>query len=88
MQSYIKQFRFGDRNKEGRKIMQWRDRRQSDNVEDVRGMGGRGIALGGGGIGVLVLALVIYLCGGDPQQLLEFQVRRKFRRQQQPQQQQ
>ena len=51
--------------------MQWRNRRQSDNVEDVRGMGGKGIALGGGGIGVLVLALVIYLCGGDPSQLLE-----------------
>ncbi|CAN5752703.1 neutral zinc metallopeptidase [soil metagenome] len=51
--------------------MQWRNRRQSDNVEDVRGMGGKGIALGGGGIGVLVLAFVIYLCGGDPSQLLE-----------------
>lgn len=51
--------------------MQWRNRRQSSNVEDRRGMGGRGIAVGGGGIGVLVLALVIYLCGGDPSQLLE-----------------
>ena len=50
--------------------MQWRNRRQSSNVEDRRGMGG-GIALGGGSIGVLVLALVIYLCGGDPSQLLE-----------------
>ena len=51
--------------------MQWRNRRQSDNVEDMRGMGGRGIALGGGGIGILVLSLVIYLCGGDPQALLD-----------------
>ena len=51
--------------------MQWRNRRQSDNVEDMRGMGGRGIAVGGGGIGVLVLALVIYLCGGDPSSLLD-----------------
>lgn len=51
--------------------MQWRNRRESSNVEDVRGMGGKGIALGGGGIGVMLLALVIYLCGGDPQQLLE-----------------
>jgi hypothetical protein len=34
-------------------------------------MGGKGLAAGGGGIGVLILALVIYLCGGDPQQLLE-----------------
>jgi len=51
--------------------MQWRNRRQSSNVEDVRGMGGKGLAVGGGGIGVLLLGLVIYLCGGDPQQLLE-----------------
>ncbi|MGI8789073.1 MAG: KPN_02809 family neutral zinc metallopeptidase [Pyrinomonadaceae bacterium] len=43
---------------------------ESTNIEDRRGMGGRGIALGGGGIGVLVLALVIYLCGGDPSALL------------------
>ncbi len=44
---------------------------ESSNIEDRRGMGGRGIALGGGGIGVLVLALVIYLCGGDPSALLD-----------------
>jgi uncharacterized protein len=34
-------------------------------------MGGRGIAVGGGGIGVLLLAIAIYLCGGDPSQLLQ-----------------
>lgn len=39
--------------------------RESSNIEDVRGMGGRGMALGGGGIGVLLLSLVIYLCGGN-----------------------
>jgi predicted metalloprotease len=42
--------------------------RESTNIEDRRGMGG--LAMGGGGIGVLVLALVIYLCGGDPSTLL------------------
>ncbi len=47
------------------------DQRESDNVEDQRGIGGRGIALGGGGMGVIVLAIVIYLCGGDPTQLLQ-----------------
>ena len=51
--------------------MRWRDQRQSDNVEDRRGMGGRGVAIGGGGIGVVILAIVIYLCGGDPSQLLQ-----------------
>ncbi|MGB5014221.1 MAG: neutral zinc metallopeptidase [Pyrinomonadaceae bacterium] len=50
--------------------MRWQDQRQSDNIEDRRGSG-RGIAIGGGSIGVLVLALAIYLCGGDPSQLLQ-----------------
>lgn len=45
--------------------------RESSNIEDQRGIGGRGIAVGGGGFGILILALVIYLCGGDPRQLLE-----------------
>lgn len=51
--------------------MRWRDQRQSTNVEDRRGMGGRGIAVGGGGIGVLILAAIVCLLGGDPRQLLE-----------------
>jgi len=51
--------------------MRWRDYGQSSNVEDRRGLGGRGLAIGGGGIGVLVLALAAMLCGVDPQQLLE-----------------
>jgi len=50
--------------------MRWSDLRQSQNVEDRRGIG-RGVAAGGGGLGILVLALAIYLCGGDPSSLLE-----------------
>ena len=50
--------------------MRWSDLRQSGNVEDRRGLGG-GLAIGGGGLGIVVLALVIWLCGGDPSQLLE-----------------
>ncbi len=50
--------------------MRWRNQRQSSNVDDRRGMG-RGIAVGGGGLGVLILAVIILLCGGDPRQLLE-----------------
>ena len=53
--------------------MRWQDQRQSDNVEDRR-RGGRGLAIGGGGIGVLILAVAIYLCGGDPSQLLQSSV--------------
>jgi predicted metalloprotease len=51
--------------------MRWQDLRQSSNIDDRRGMSGRGIALGGGGIGVLILAVAVWLCGGDPSQLLE-----------------
>lgn len=49
--------------------MRWKDLRQSSNVEDRRGLG-RTIAIGGGGLGVLVLALAVYLCDG-PSQLLQ-----------------
>lgn len=45
--------------------------RESSNVEDRRGMGGRGIALGGGGIGTLLLILVLWMCGADPRTLLD-----------------
>jgi predicted metalloprotease len=50
--------------------MRWSDLRESSNVEDRRGLGGGGLAIGGGGIGVVILALVVYLCGGDPRALL------------------
>ncbi|MBE7517360.1 MAG: zinc metallopeptidase [Chloracidobacterium sp.] len=49
--------------------MRWSDLRPSGNVEDRRGISG-GIAIGGGGIGILLLALAIYMCGGDPSALL------------------
>jgi uncharacterized protein len=49
--------------------MRWRDRRQSENIEDRRGIGGGKIAIGGlGSIVVLVIALLL---GADPRQLLE-----------------
>ena len=51
--------------------MRWRDYGQSSNIEDRRGMGGRGLAIGGGGIGVVVLLLAALVCGVDPRQLLE-----------------
>ncbi len=44
---------------------------ESSNIEDRRGMGGgRTLALGGGGLGTLVLILLVWLCGGDPRALL------------------
>ena len=50
--------------------MLWRGQRQSGNVEDRRGMGGGGLAIGGGLGGIVVLVLALLL-GADPRQLLE-----------------
>ena len=44
--------------------MLWRGRRESSNVDDRRGIGGGGIAVGGGILGVIAL-LVNFLLGGD-----------------------
>ncbi|MDH3493629.1 MAG: zinc metallopeptidase [Acidobacteriota bacterium] len=65
--------------------MRWRDQRRSTNVEDRRGMSGRGIAIGGGGIGVIVLVIAVILCGGDPRSLLEQMPQQNQPTQQQPQ---
>ncbi len=59
--------------------------RESVNIEDVRGLGGKGIALGGGGLGMLVVLIAALVCGIDPRQLLEGG---GFDQSQQPQQQQ
>jgi hypothetical protein len=52
--------------------MRWQGRRQSDNVEDRRGIGGRGLAVGGGigGIGI-VIAILYFLLGGNPGDLTQ-----------------
>lgn len=50
--------------------MRWRGRRQSENVEDRR-TSGRSVAATGGGLGVLAIALVVYLLGGNPMPLLQ-----------------
>jgi len=57
--------------------MRWKTGRRSRNVQDRRGTGGfrRGggspIAIGGGGLGIVVVAIVIALLGGDPTVLLD-----------------
>ena len=45
--------------------MKWTGGRRSTNVIDARGRG-MGLPVAGGGIGMAVLALVVYLLGGDP----------------------
>ena len=45
--------------------MLWQGRRESSNVDDRRGIGGGGIAVGGGIIGVIFLVVKFLLGGGD-----------------------
>lgn len=59
--------------------------RESGNIEDVRGLGGKGIALGGGGLGMLVVLIAALVCGIDPRQLLDSGVLNEPQQQQQPQ---
>ncbi len=49
--------------------MRWQGRRQSDNVEDRRGIGGRAVA--GGGIGTLIIALLYMFLGGNPSDVIQ-----------------
>ena len=44
--------------------MQWKGRRESENVEDRRGLSPAGTALAGGGIGAMLLILIATLLGG------------------------
>lgn len=44
---------------------------ESSNVEDRRGSIPRGGMVAGGGIGIVVLAIIVSLLGGDPQQVLD-----------------
>ena len=52
--------------------MRYKGRRQSTNVEDLRGSGrSRSIGLKGGIFGTLAIALVVYLLGGNPMDVLQ-----------------
>jgi predicted metalloprotease len=50
--------------------MRWQGRRQSDNVEDRRGIGGKGLAVGGG-IGGLIIVVLFVLLGGNPDEVMQ-----------------
>lgn len=50
--------------------MRWENGRRSDNIEDRRGMRVSGRGLAGGGIGVIILALVAMYFGVDPSVVL------------------
>lgn len=52
--------------------MLWQGRRESENVEDVRGSGGGRLVVGGG-IGTVIIVVVYLLLGGDPQALFNSQ---------------
>lgn len=50
--------------------MRWRGERQSENIEDRRGISRGGMAIGGG-LGGIVVLIIALLLGADPRQLLE-----------------
>jgi len=50
--------------------MRWRDQRQSSNVDDRRGLSGKGMAAGGGLVTILLVGLSL-LFGFDPRNLLD-----------------
>ncbi len=49
--------------------MRWKGRRQSENIEDRRGVSGRTVV--GGGIGLLIIAIIVGLLGGDPRRVMQ-----------------
>jgi hypothetical protein len=49
--------------------MEWEGQRESENVEDRRTVTPGRVAVGGG-LGVIVILILTYLLGGDPQQVL------------------
>ncbi len=49
--------------------MRWKGRRQSENVEDRRKMSGPAVA--GGGLGLMIIAIIVALMGGNPQRFLQ-----------------
>lgn len=52
--------------------MEWRGRRGSKNIEDRRRAGPRtGGVVGGGGLGLVVIALIVWALGGDPIAVLQ-----------------
>lgn len=50
--------------------MKWQGRRTSGNVEDRRGIGGKGMAMGGG-LGGIVLVVLYLLLGGNPNEVMQ-----------------
>jgi len=50
--------------------MRWQGERRSGNVEDRRGMRGPGRGMVGGGLGLVVVAVIVMLAGGDPSSVI------------------
>src|SRR6516164_7793394 len=65
--------------------MRWQNERQSENVEDRRGISPAGMAVGGGLGMILIVLLASFLTGQDPRALLQrMQAVQPAQQQQQP----
>ena len=51
--------------------MRWQDERQSDNVEDRRGVSAGQVAIGGGIGTILIVLIMSFLTGEDPRALMQ-----------------
>ena len=49
--------------------MLWKGKRESGNVEDRRGMSGKGMLAGGGAVGLIILLINLFMGGGDVTQI-------------------
>jgi len=49
--------------------MRWKGRRQSENIDDRRGVSGGTVV--GGGIGLMIMAMIVGFLGGDPRQFMQ-----------------
>jgi predicted metalloprotease len=63
--------------------MRWQNERQSENVEDRRGMSPAGMAVGGGLGTIIIVLLASFLTGQDPRALLQ-RMQQPAQQQQQP----
>ncbi|MFC1758406.1 neutral zinc metallopeptidase, partial [Planctomycetota bacterium] len=64
-------------------IVRWKGRSRSENIEDRRGQ--KAMVVGGGGIGIMIIAAIAMFLGADPKPLLDAVAQQQQQQQQQNQ---